>query len=104
MDSGRVAEGDDFEELYDVTKLLTAENVLGIMDQLLCLEVSEKRFFEKSQSRILLTLPRCHGTWAIHCHKLCSLASTSRHCLCLIQLISTRLSLGHQERHVTETH
>ena len=40
MDSGRIAEGDDFEELYDVTKLLAAEQVLGIMDQLLCLEVN----------------------------------------------------------------
>ena len=47
MDSGRVAEGDDFEELYDVTSLLTAEKVLGIMDQLLCLEVSDRELVKK---------------------------------------------------------
>ena len=104
MDSGRVAEGDDFEELYDVTELLTANKVLGIMDQLLCLEVNEMRPFKKSHNRVLLTRLRCHGTWAIHCRKLFSLASTLRHCLCLIQLILAKLSLGHQESLATEAH
>lgn len=40
MDSGTVAEGDVFEELYDVAQPLQPRQILGIMDRLLCLEVS----------------------------------------------------------------
>ena len=39
MDSGCVKPGDEFEELYDVSKSLLPEEVLGIIDQLLCHEV-----------------------------------------------------------------
>ncbi|KAI6781851.1 N-alpha-acetyltransferase 35 [Emericellopsis cladophorae] len=38
MDSGCVKPGDEFEELYDVSKPLLPEEVLGIIDQLLCHE------------------------------------------------------------------
>lgn len=40
MDSGCVDPGEEFEELYDVSRPLLPEEVLGIMDQLLCFEVS----------------------------------------------------------------
>lgn len=39
MDSGCVEPGDEFEESYDVSKSLLPEEVLGIIDQLLCHEV-----------------------------------------------------------------
>lgn len=44
MDSGCVAAGEDFEELYNVSRSLLPEEVLGIIDQLLCHEVSYKNF------------------------------------------------------------
>lgn len=40
MDSGFRAQGEPLEESYDVMQPLTAEQVLGIIDQLLCHEVS----------------------------------------------------------------
>lgn len=40
MDSGCVKSEDELEELYDVSRKLLPEEVLGIIDQLLCLEVS----------------------------------------------------------------
>ena len=39
MDSGCVAPGEEFDELYDVTRPLSPEEVLGIIDQLICHEV-----------------------------------------------------------------
>lgn len=40
MDSGCVKSADDLEELYDVSRPLLPEEVLGVIDQLLCHEVS----------------------------------------------------------------
>lgn len=40
MDSGCVQPGEEFEMLYDVSRPLTPEDVLGIMDQLMCHEAS----------------------------------------------------------------
>ncbi|UNI20121.1 N-alpha-acetyltransferase, non-catalitic subunit, variant 2 [Purpureocillium takamizusanense] len=40
MDSGCVKPGDEFEELFDVSRALDAQEVLGVMDQLLCHEMS----------------------------------------------------------------
>lgn len=40
MDSGCVEPGDEFEELYNVSRTLLPEEVLGIIDQLLCHEVT----------------------------------------------------------------
>ena len=40
MDSGCLAPGETLEEQYDVTKPLSPEEALGIIDQLLCHEVS----------------------------------------------------------------
>lgn len=41
MDSGCVESEADLEELYDVSQPLLPEEVLGIIDQLICLEVSD---------------------------------------------------------------
>lgn len=40
MDSGVLNEGESLDEEYDVTRGLLPEEILGIIDQLLCLEVS----------------------------------------------------------------
>lgn len=40
MDSGFLAPGESLDEDYDVTRPLLPTEVLGIIDQLLCLEVS----------------------------------------------------------------
>lgn len=39
MDSGCLVEGESLDEEYDVTRNLLPEEVLGIVDQLLCSEV-----------------------------------------------------------------
>lgn len=39
MDSGFLAEGETLDEEYDVHRDLLPEEILGIIDQLLCLEV-----------------------------------------------------------------
>lgn len=39
MDSGCLAQGESLDEEYDVTRNLLPQEVLGIIDQLLCLEV-----------------------------------------------------------------
>ena len=39
MDSGCVDPGEEFDETYDVTRSLLPEEVIGIIDQLLCHEV-----------------------------------------------------------------
>ncbi len=44
MDSGCVAPGDEFEELYDVSRPLLPEEVLGIIDQLICHEVGSSTY------------------------------------------------------------
>ena len=42
MDSGCVQPGTQYEELYDVSRPLLPEEVLGIIDQLLCHEVKSR--------------------------------------------------------------
>lgn len=64
MDSGCVAPGEEFEELYDVSRSLLPEEVLGIIDQLLCHEVSLPSE-APSFAIVGLTVPRCHGTSGI---------------------------------------
>lgn len=39
MDSGVLAEGESLDQEYDVSRDLLPEEILGIIDQLLCLEV-----------------------------------------------------------------
>lgn len=50
MDSGCVEPGDEFEELYDVSQPLLPEEVLGIIDQLLCHEMSWHLGYPLSQT------------------------------------------------------
>lgn len=40
MDSGYVAPGDTLDDQFDIARSLLPEEVLGIVDQLLCHEVS----------------------------------------------------------------
>lgn len=42
MDSGVLAEGESLDEEYDVSRDLLPEEILGIIDQLLCLEVGSR--------------------------------------------------------------
>lgn len=39
MDSGCLAEGESLEDNYDVLQELLPEEIVGVMDQLLCYEV-----------------------------------------------------------------
>lgn len=39
MDTGYLAAGETMDDDYDVTRTLLPEEVLGIMDQVLCFEV-----------------------------------------------------------------
>lgn len=41
MDTGYLADGETMEDDYDVLANLLPEEVLGIIDQLLCLEVGD---------------------------------------------------------------
>lgn len=49
MDSGCLSEGESLDEKYDVTKNLLPEEILGIIDQLLCLEVRDQCYFFAGQ-------------------------------------------------------
>lgn len=42
MDTGYLAAGETLEDHYDVGERLTAQEVIGVLDQLLCLEVCNK--------------------------------------------------------------
>jgi hypothetical protein len=75
MDSGCVESADELEELYDVTRPLLPEEVLGIIDQLLCHEVSATLTKQLYKLTILL---RWHGIRDILFHRLCSLVYTLR--------------------------
>ncbi|ORY63957.1 Mak10 subunit, NatC N-terminal acetyltransferase-domain-containing protein [Pseudomassariella vexata] len=50
MDSGCLAEGESLDEEYSVTRDLLPEEVLGIMDQLLCLEMAWHQGYPLSQT------------------------------------------------------
>ncbi|KAI1869043.1 uncharacterized protein JN550_006030 [Neoarthrinium moseri] len=50
MDSGCLAEGESLEEEYDVTRNLLPQEVLGIIDQLLCLEMAWHLGYPLSQT------------------------------------------------------
>lgn len=44
LDSGYVAPGEPVEDNYDFATSLTIEEIVGLMDQLLCLEVSRTTY------------------------------------------------------------
>ncbi|KAH9893729.1 Mak10-domain-containing protein [Xylariomycetidae sp. FL2044] len=50
MDSGALAEGESLDEEYDVTRDLLPEEILGIIDQLLCLEMAWHLGYPLSQT------------------------------------------------------
>ncbi|KAI0162624.1 Mak10 subunit, NatC N-terminal acetyltransferase-domain-containing protein [Pestalotiopsis sp. NC0098] len=50
MDSGCLSEGESLDEEYDVTKNLLPEEILGIIDQLLCLEMAWHLGYPLSQT------------------------------------------------------
>ncbi|KFA77112.1 hypothetical protein S40288_05297, partial [Stachybotrys chartarum IBT 40288] len=50
MDSGCIKPGDEIEELYDVSRPLLPEEVLGIIDQLICHEMSWHLGYPLSQT------------------------------------------------------
>ncbi|KAI1493037.1 Mak10 subunit, NatC N-terminal acetyltransferase-domain-containing protein [Biscogniauxia mediterranea] len=50
MDSGVLAEGESLDEEYDVSRLLLPEEILGIIDQLLCLEMAWHLGYPLSQT------------------------------------------------------
>ncbi|KAL9632701.1 MAG: hypothetical protein Q9164_005152 [Protoblastenia rupestris] len=50
MDSGYLADGETLEDKYDVLRDLSPEEVIGIMDQLLCFEMAWHMGFPLSQS------------------------------------------------------
>lgn len=41
MDTGYLAKGETMEDSYDIWRVLLPEECLGIVDQLLCLEVCD---------------------------------------------------------------
>ncbi|KAI0445628.1 Mak10-domain-containing protein [Xylaria telfairii] len=50
MDSGVLNEGESLDEEYDVARILLPEEVLGIIDQLLCLEMAWHQGYPLSQT------------------------------------------------------
>lgn len=50
MDSGVLKEGESLDEEYDVTRALLPEEILGIIDQLLCLEIAWHLGYPLSQT------------------------------------------------------
>jgi Mak10 subunit, NatC N(alpha)-terminal acetyltransferase len=67
MDSGYLEPGEKLEDEYDVFRNLLPGEVIGIMDQILCHEVSvlDDELIKDKYSYHC----RLHGTWVIHSHK-----------------------------------
>lgn len=84
MDSGCMLEGDEFEELYDVSQRLLPEEVLGIIDQLLCHEASLLRQLTPRPISALTSCyaSRCHGMSGIRCRRQSLPVSMSNRCSC----------------------
>ncbi len=85
MDSGCVAPGEKFEEEYDVSRRLLPEEVLGIIDELICHEVCVAEFSNNGPRRLYANNTRFHGILATRCRRHCSPVSISRHFPCLTQ-------------------
>ena len=66
MDTGYLAEGETMDDDYDVGRNLLPEEVLGIIDQLLCLEV---RICPPWPQDLRLRFNRWPGIWDTLCHK-----------------------------------
>ena len=70
MDSGFLHEGESLDEDYDVLRERLPEEILGIIDQLLCLEVRSPLTCSCTYFTILIETDRWPGILAIHSHKL----------------------------------
>ena len=68
MDSGFLAEGESLEDEYDVSQPLLPEEVLGLMDQILCHEVNSRVHSLSSRTTVVdcHEPDRSHGTWVTH--------------------------------------
>lgn len=56
MDSGYLEPGETLEDEYDILRNLLPEEVLGIMDQILCHEVCSKRSWHFQKQAILTSM------------------------------------------------
>jgi N-alpha-acetyltransferase 35, NatC auxiliary subunit len=50
MDSGHLEPGESLEDEYDILRPLSPEEVIGIMDQILCHEVSDLHYDDVAKS------------------------------------------------------
>lgn len=75
MDTGFLAKGETMDDDYDVEQPLLPEEILGIIDQLLCLEV---RGDNPSHCALTDGDTRWLGIWAIHYRRPFSPAYTLR--------------------------
>ena len=83
MDSGYLAPGETLEDDYDVLRDLSAEEVVGIMDQMLCYEVTRYQTSMstgRDGSDTDTRSRRWHGIWAIPLHSRFSRLSTLIDC------------------------
>ena len=84
MDGGYLADGESLDDDYDVLRELSMEELLGIIDQLLCFEVRRHNHSRKTISRLSLKLTpgmsRWRGTWAFLFIRPCSLHTISSAC------------------------
>lgn len=79
MDSGFLAPGESLDDDYDVLRELLPEEVIGIIDQLICFEVGIRRAFNTpmwTKSDADDRANRWRGIWVIHYRSRCSLLAT----------------------------
>ena len=87
MDSGFLAEGESLEDEYDVSQPLLPEEVLGLMDQILCHEVNSRIHNLSSRTtevdsmsligRMAHGLPIIPDAFHLHLHQSTSMATTA---------------------------
>ena len=107
MDSGYLADGETLEDKYDVLRDLSPEEVIGIMDQLLCFEVRLSVVISDAVhgwtvSDADLGIGRWLGIWVFLCLSPCSPLTTLIICCGQSQKIlmkpastaATRLHMG----------
>jgi Mak10 subunit, NatC N(alpha)-terminal acetyltransferase len=70
MDSGHLEPGETLEDEYDVLRNVLPEEVIGIMDQILCHEVSYCWVIDLARKWEKLIIFRLRGIWAIHFRRL----------------------------------
>lgn len=70
LDSGYVGPGESIDDEYDVMRPLSPEQTIGVMDQLLCQEVSGGD--GRDQDDGVDGTRRWHGIWEVRYRKRCS--------------------------------